>query len=146
MKLKFWQILLGDKNATSLCSKNISTLLILFDPILGKSYCRSVQNSGDNYFNCCHFTIFFSFEQSSRRYFFRVIKMFIYSLQSFHDFFSNIMNFPFILFQVNLTAGVSRTVGTTTLTAAQLTQLQLGTVHILRKHLNSSKLNLTTKF
>ena len=25
-KFKFWQILLGDKNATSLCSKNISTL------------------------------------------------------------------------------------------------------------------------
>ena len=27
-KFKFSQILLGDKNATSLCSKNISTLLL----------------------------------------------------------------------------------------------------------------------
>ena len=34
-KFKFSQILLGDKNTTSLCSKNISTLLLLYHYLFG---------------------------------------------------------------------------------------------------------------
>ena len=49
LKFKFLQILLGDKNATSLCSKNISTLSKLITKVCFKNpqkavYCRKLRH------------------------------------------------------------------------------------------------------
>ena len=49
LKFKFSQILLGDKNATYLCSKAISTLLIVLKHYLCRGKLNKIENKNLNY-------------------------------------------------------------------------------------------------